>query len=223
MSKAPHKPSPKEVVLLGLISEEPIHAWGIEAKMRERHMDEWTEMGFSSIYRVLAGLEKKGLIETWLEHEGQGATRKVHRVTAAGLEALVQGVLTYLQDVLPLKNPLWVGLTYMLEAEREEVVARLAQRLEAYRLIQEHLRSSCDRHEVEACRGTDDGSPAPWLLPVQLLFDNIGSHVDAEIAFLERSLARLDSDEARATFEARRHTASETAEAVGDARQGGAL
>jgi DNA-binding PadR family transcriptional regulator len=222
VSKGQAKPSPKEVVLLGLISEEPIHAWGIEAKMRERHMDEWTEMGFSSIYRVLAGLEKKGFIETRLEHEGQGATRKVHRVTAAGLEVLVEGVLTYLQDVLPLKNPLWVGLTYMLKAEREEVLDRLGRRLEAYRGFQEHLRSSCERHEVEARKGTDDGSPEPWLLPVQLLFDNIGSHVDAEIAFLERSLARLDSDEARTTFAAQRTTPPATAGADVDARQGGA-
>ena len=40
-------------------------------------MTDWTNISISSIYRVLSGLQDKGLIETTLEHEGQALVREI--------------------------------------------------------------------------------------------------------------------------------------------------
>jgi DNA-binding PadR family transcriptional regulator len=119
----------KHVVLLGLIAEEPIHAYGLEEKIRNRYMTEWTEIGFSSIYRVLSQLEDDGLIESRLEHEGQGATRKVYTIKDSGRALLTRGVLEHLGRFRPVKNPFLVALAYISHAPRAEAVARLRARL----------------------------------------------------------------------------------------------
>lgn len=41
--------SDKELVVLALVSEEPIHAYGLEEKIRARQMTDWTAISFSSI------------------------------------------------------------------------------------------------------------------------------------------------------------------------------
>ena len=100
----------KHLVLLGLIAEEPIHAYGLEEKIRNRYMTEWTEIGFSSIYRVLSQLEDNGLVDSRLEHEGQGATRKVYSLNPLGQASLTRGVLEHLGHFRPVKNPFLVAL-----------------------------------------------------------------------------------------------------------------
>ena len=120
----------KEVILLGLIAEEPIHAYGLEEKIRIRQMDLWTTIGFSSIYRVLAQLEDKGLIDTRLEHEGQGATRKVHQINDAGRRALAQGVLSHIAPMKPVKNPFAVALAYITHAPKTRVIQLITERIQ---------------------------------------------------------------------------------------------
>ena len=85
--------SEKETVLLGLLAEEASHAYGLEEKIRARQMENWTPIGFSSIYRLLSGLEERGFIEGRSEQGGQGASRKVYALTNSGHRVLAEGVL----------------------------------------------------------------------------------------------------------------------------------
>ena len=48
-----------ELLLLGILAEKPQHGYHIEHLIEERGMRKWTEVGFSSIYYILARLEKK--------------------------------------------------------------------------------------------------------------------------------------------------------------------
>lgn len=128
MTTEPSTINEKQTVLLGLIAEEPIHAYGLEDKIRSRYMTEWTAIGFSSIYRVLGQLEDIGLIDSHLEHEGQGATRKVFTINDRGRSALANAVLALLGDVRPLNNPFQVGLAFLVHAPRQQVVEQLRRR-----------------------------------------------------------------------------------------------
>ena len=51
------KISNAELALLSLIVEQPRHAYEIEQVIEERNMRYWTEIGFSSIYRLLSKQE----------------------------------------------------------------------------------------------------------------------------------------------------------------------
>ena len=68
-----------ELAILSLIAEEPRHGYQIEQLISERNMRTWTEIGFSSIYRLLKKFEKEGLIigEPG-EPEGRGPARVIY-------------------------------------------------------------------------------------------------------------------------------------------------
>jgi len=184
--------SDKEAVLLGLVAEEPSHAYGLEEKIRERRMTEWTEISFSSIYRVLGRLEERGFIEPRLEHEGQGATRKVHRLTDAGGAALAGAVLARLSDLQPLKNPFQVGLAFAMRAPREEVARCLDGRATAVRAVRAHLVEVLNRHVQPPAGGEGEGRPP---LGVRLLFAHLQQHLRAELSFLDEARGVLAEEE----------------------------
>lgn len=193
---APPPVGEKHVVILGLIAEEPIHAYGLEDKIRSRYMNEWTDIGFSSIYRVLSQLEEKGLIDSRLEHEGQGATRKVYALNQAGLDALRLGVLSHLATVNPIKNPFQVGLAFVAHVPRNELIERLrARRVEVDRWMQRVTaflpdappQSGVSRSAV-MCADCDLGR--------SLVLDHAIRHIHAERAFLDDTLTALEQQAA---------------------------
>ena len=121
--------SDKELVVLALVSEEPIHAYGLEEKIRARQMTDWTAISFSSIYRVLRGLEAKGLLTSELVHEGQGATRKVHDLTGEGRRVLAGGVLDRLGQTEDVKSPFFLAVYALTAAPKDEVLRAIEERV----------------------------------------------------------------------------------------------
>lgn len=172
------QPNEKHVVLLGLIAEEPIHAYGLEEKIRTRYMAEWTAIGFSSIYRVLSQLEERGLVESELQHEGQGATRKVYTINDVGRRVLANAVLDHLGDFRPLKNPFQVGIAFLVHAPADRVVEQLEKRTQEVDRWIEQL-SSFDH----AC------TEAP--LNKVLILNHAMRHLRAERDFLADALRLL--------------------------------
>ena len=196
----------KEITLLGLISEEPIHAYGIEEKIRSRQMDLWTEIGFSSIYRVLARLEENGLIEANLEHVGQGATRRVFTINENGRGVLSQGVLDRLSSVTPLKNPFCIGLVNITQAPYDLVLANLEERAVMLNDVEGELQdiergflARMDSEEQAEVKGGGKGDlRRRGRLTVKLIFDHTKRHIRAEREFVEDTIRFLtqEGDEA---------------------------
>ena len=204
MVKARVRVSEKEVVLLGLIAEEPIHAYGLEQKMRERRITEWADIGFSSIYRVLDGLTKKRLITTRLVHAGQGATRKVHEITERGQTVLASGVAEYVADLTPMKTPLSVGLAFAPHGRHVEVVKSLQTRAAAVAAALEDLVGLRVKFhgDMPPKEGENDkGMPRHHWLGAHLLFDHFQCHVRAEHEFLVAALRLLDNPEGSTFFD----------------------
>jgi len=185
--------SDKEVVLLGLIAEEPSHAYGLQEAIRERRMTEWTDISPSSVYRVLSGLEKRGFLEGPLAHAGQGAPRKVHRQTEPGRAALAAAVLARLADLQPQKTPYALGLAFARRAPRPEVRECLQRRAAAVRQMGDQL-LEVGRWALAAASepsATADRSP----LGVRLLFAHLEHHLRAELTFLDEAQEILAEEE----------------------------
>lgn len=188
--------SDKELALLGLVAEEPSHAYRLQAKVRERSMERWTLLSFSSVYRVLGGLQTKGLIETRQEHEGQGPTRKVYEIAPAGTLALQRAVLERLAVPNERPNPFQVALANMAfvapGAAADALTLRLAAVEAARLLVGRH--SSAMLGTVRQTDLTPGAAPAPApalctpraLNAVAVLLESVHCQLDAEERFVRR-------------------------------------
>ncbi|MBY9005336.1 MAG: PadR family transcriptional regulator [Candidatus Lokiarchaeota archaeon] len=88
-----------EFVVLGLVSEESSHAYKINKKIEERGMRNWTNIGRSSIYRVLKHLEKADFIRKWIE-EVDNRVLKVYQVTENGIKILKKLIFKILKEYI---------------------------------------------------------------------------------------------------------------------------
>lgn len=111
--------SPAELTVLGLIVEQPRHGYELEQVIEQRGIRQWTDIGFSSIYSVLAKLEKRGLIGA--EGDRAGATsRRVLQATAQGRQLAAQEAMAFISDARAVPHPVLVGLANLpLLSERD--------------------------------------------------------------------------------------------------------
>lgn len=169
------KLTPAEFAILGLVAEAPRHGYEIEQVIAERGMRDWTEIAFSSIYFLLSGLKRRGLITP---RPGDGGRRKVFEATPAGREALAAAVRRALEWPEPFRSPFLVALANW------PVVGGTAGR-EALRERAETLAAAIADLEGRAAR------PMPDF--VAALFDYSLALMRAELSWLRTSaLAKGD-------------------------------
>lgn len=101
--------TPSELTVLGLIVEQPRHGYDLEQVIEQRGIREWTDIGFSSIYYVLAKLEKRGLVSAEVGRSG-AKSRRVFRATEDGRHAAASGALAYVSVLRSVPHPILVGL-----------------------------------------------------------------------------------------------------------------
>jgi DNA-binding PadR family transcriptional regulator len=82
-----------ELVVLGLLAEQPLHGYELLERFRSRSMGLWVEIGRASVYQALARLERRGLAAGRSQDGTEGPDRRVFRITPAGRARLQQGVL----------------------------------------------------------------------------------------------------------------------------------
>ncbi len=81
-----------EVVVLGLLAEEPMYGYDLLERFRTRSMGFWVEVGKASVYQVLRRLEREGLIGGRSQDGPEGPDRRVYRITKAGRDRLTTGL-----------------------------------------------------------------------------------------------------------------------------------
>ena len=92
-----------EFIVLGLIAENPSHAYSINKRIEDRGMRNWTNIGRSSIYRVIKDLEKKGLTDKWIE-EVDNRILKVYNITEKGSKVLKEKVFRVISEFIGKKD-----------------------------------------------------------------------------------------------------------------------
>lgn len=124
-----------ELTILGLLIEQPRHGYDLERVIEKRGIRQWTDIGFSSIYYVLAKLEKRGLVASDAAAAGP-TSRRVLRATDAGRDQALVAVAELLENARPAAHPFLVALANldlvgadyprMLRVRLKEVDARIA-------------------------------------------------------------------------------------------------
>ena len=70
-----------EVVVLGLLAEEPLYGYDLLERFRTRSMGFWVEVGKASVYQALRRLEGHGLASGRPQEGTEGPDRRVYRIT----------------------------------------------------------------------------------------------------------------------------------------------
>jgi DNA-binding PadR family transcriptional regulator len=115
-----------ELAILSLVVDQPRHGYDIEQTIVGRNMRDWTDVGFSSIYYLLAKLEKAGLVESRREPApGSGPTRRVYSATDAGVAAMQEEALQALAGPARLHSSFQLGLAVLPLLDADQITAAL--------------------------------------------------------------------------------------------------
>jgi DNA-binding PadR family transcriptional regulator len=173
--------SDADTALLGLLSEQPMHAWQIDKEVQWRDMRSWTDLSQSTIYRQLRSLQAAGLVAVRSE-EAEGRLRKVYSLTDDGVVSLRDRLCGLLSEPEHSKWKVDLG-TYNLDvltvSDAIDCLARYRVKLEeaaaGYRDLEAFLiESGCPRHRLAVARR-----------PIRL--------IEAEILWLDEYVTELQT------------------------------
>lgn len=137
------KTSKVEVVVLGLLAEEPLYGYDMLERFRARSMGFWVEVGKASVYQVLRRLEREGLVNGRSQEGHEGPDRRVYRITRSGRDRLMNGLSERVASLEPYETDggLALGFAHLLSAsaarravdEREATVRDLLDAIKTER------------------------------------------------------------------------------------------
>ncbi len=107
-----------EVVVLGLLAEEPLYGYDLLERFRSRSMGFWVEVGKASVYQALRRLERDGLINGRSQDGPDGPDRRVYRITKAGRDRLTSGLSERVATLEPYETEggMALGFAHLLSA-----------------------------------------------------------------------------------------------------------
>ncbi len=171
-----------ELVVLGLVAEEPRYGYELLERFRERSMGEWVEVGKASVYQALKRLEQRRLVVGRSLGPSSGPRRRGYRITTAGRGELRTALLEYaaVASAYESDGDVALGFAHLLSAEdgRRALAAR-ASALEA-----RHAELDAERARLISL-GSPEAAIAARALELQAAF------VDAETAWLARLRPQL--------------------------------
>ncbi len=160
--------TPAELTVLGLVIERPSHGYDLEQVIERRGIRQWTEIGFSSIYYLLAKLEKRGFVHA-ARATSPAKSRRVFHATDEGERAAARDAAAYIAEPLAVAQPLLVGIANLPLLTERQYARALRTRLAT---IEARIAAV-----AEAQR-----SPAP--LPAREVFSYSLSLMEAERSWL---------------------------------------
>jgi DNA-binding PadR family transcriptional regulator len=187
--RAPRPERPQSLLalaVLALLFERPMHPYEMAATMRERHKEESIKLRYGSLYTVVDGLQRDGLIEQQeTSRDGRRPERTIYTITAAGSAELI----AWMQDLLrrPVKEyPQFMAALSLLPVLPPAIVeALLLERLK-------HLDLA-----IRTRRGAVEGVLQRGLPPLFLIESEYEiALIEAERGFVKRLAARIAMDPA---------------------------
>ncbi|MFC5801712.1 PadR family transcriptional regulator [Streptomyces formicae] len=116
--------------VLAFLVERPMHPYELVSLLKLRRKDRSIKINYSSLYTVVANLEKHGFIEALATHrEGRRPERTVYRITESGREEL-RDWLRELISTPEKEHPKFEGaLSLLVVLPPSEVIVLLRERL----------------------------------------------------------------------------------------------
>jgi DNA-binding PadR family transcriptional regulator len=164
-----------EVVVLGLLAEDPMHGYDLLERYRGRSMDLWSGVGRASVYQALRRLEAGGYVTGKDQAGDDGPDRRVYRITRPGRDRLRAGLLERLADDAAYEVPAATALGFAHLLTADEARKGAAQREAAANALLSRI--AADRERAAGMKG-----PAASLAARML--DEQEAFARAELAWL---------------------------------------
>jgi DNA-binding PadR family transcriptional regulator len=142
-----------EIVVLGLLAEEPMHGYDLLERFRARGMGFWTDVSRASVYQVLKRLEREGLVSGRAQEGSEGPDRRIFRITRQGRDRLATGVAEEAAALVPLESRAGVALGFAHVVPASVARSAADARERALEDLIEAVRTELDRTASERDRG----------------------------------------------------------------------
>jgi DNA-binding PadR family transcriptional regulator len=169
-----------ELVVLGLLAEEPMHGYDLLERFRQRSMGFWVEIGKASVYQALARLERQGSIAGRDRRSVAGPDRRVFRITRTGRARLDAGMMERFGVLAPYEDEAGTALGFADLLSATEVRAALDARERSVKDLHEAVKA--ERAKAASGRGRVVGNA---------LLDRQQALAEAELSWLKRSRSAL--------------------------------
>jgi DNA-binding PadR family transcriptional regulator len=141
-----------DLIVLGLLADEPLYGYDLLERFRERSMGFWTELAKASVYQALRRLERRGLIGGREQAGTQGPDRRVFRISRTGRIVLGDGLKERFGRLAPFETEAGLALGFSALLSSPQARGARAQRERA-------LRGLIDELNAERVRTHEDRSP----------------------------------------------------------------
>jgi DNA-binding PadR family transcriptional regulator len=115
-----------ELTILGIIQEQPCHAYNVEKVIEEKGIRDRLKIGFSTIYSTLKKMEKKGLLESRFKPQEHLPGRRIYSVTHRGRQLFAEEIKKALSQ--PRREPslFETGLSFGKVLNKQEMKEALS-------------------------------------------------------------------------------------------------
>lgn len=169
-----------ELVILGFLRQRDYHGYELKKDI-QRHMGQWTDIKFGSIYHALKKLVERGAVQkVGEERQGSRPDRTIYRVTEKGEEEFLDLLRQLLNRLQRVYLEFDTGFYFAGNLPKDEVLTLLAQRHEQYAALIEKLQ------DVKQM-------PVHRRLPriSEVIVDHTILHLKAEMEWLTMAQKRL--------------------------------
>jgi len=146
-----------DLVVLGFLSNQPMHGYEIIRFFERRGIELWTRVKTPSVYKALQRMEKKGFIKGEFKQKGNNPPRKVYTITESGREYFLSILRAFLWGDDKFQTPFdfWNALRFIRNnISRDEFL----QVLENHRKRHEEMNRMMEekRKQAEECGKLND-------------------------------------------------------------------
>jgi DNA-binding PadR family transcriptional regulator len=139
----PKRSNPLALAVLVCLYERPMHPYEVAHTLKTRGKHESMRLNYGSLYSVVEGLEKRGLITAREpEQEGRRPPRTVYEITPDGTRELADWLAELLATPVKEYTNFEAGLSMIAALPPDEVATLLRQRHEALQSRLAVLRSA---------------------------------------------------------------------------------
>ncbi len=130
-----------EMTILGIIWENPCHAYNIEKVIEEKGIRERLNIGFSTIYSTLKKLEKRGILESSYKPQKNLPGRRIYSITFKGRQLFSEEVKRALSQPQREASLFETGLSFGGILDKREIKEALSlYDSELSRMIQQKVK-----------------------------------------------------------------------------------
>ena len=133
-----------DLVSLALVYHEPMHAYGINAIIKEMGLEHWAYISPASIYNTLSRLEKIGCVDVTTEKVGNMPERKVYQITTKGKERFLDELKEAFLSRGIGDNPFYLAIMFAYGITADEAIPTLQERIEHLEQALAHVSSEYD-------------------------------------------------------------------------------